>query len=66
MPTREQFLQALRKEGRKAGFSVLVEYGKGKGSHAKVSIGGHWVIVMDGELPPNYVKSVRKQLGLMK
>lgn len=66
MPTRDQFLRALRREGRKHGFEVLINYRKGKGSHAKVSIGGPWVIVMDGELPPAYTSSVRKQLGLKK
>ncbi len=64
MPTRDQFLRALRKEGRKKGFSLFIEYGQGKGSHAKVRIGNRRTVVKDGELSPLYISFVRKQLGL--
>lgn len=64
MPTREQFLRDLRKEGRKKGFDVFIDYGQGKGSHAKIRIGDRRTVLKDGELSPGYIASVRKQLGL--
>ncbi|MBB4265495.1 hypothetical protein GGD89_001114 [Roseospira visakhapatnamensis] len=66
MPTRDQFLRALRRECRKAGYVLLLDTKKGKGSHIEVSVGSRSTYVKDGELSPDYMRLVRKQLGFKR
>jgi len=61
---REAFLRELRKEARKRGVFYREDHDAGKGSHYGISFGDRYTIIKSGELTPNYIKLVKKQLGL--
>ncbi len=61
---RAQFVRRLRKYCRNHGLTVSVDAARGKGSHVTVQIGACRTIVKDGELAPEYVRMLLRQLGL--
>jgi len=61
---REALLRELRKEARKRGVVYREDRDAGKGSHYVVFLDDKSTIIKSGELSPNYVKLVKKQLGL--
>ena len=61
---REQFLRELRSIARQRSVEFSVVVTKGKGSHVTVYFGERATIIKHGELPPGYVRLVRKQLGI--
>ena len=64
MATREQFLRILRNKCKKQYLELNVDKKLGKGSHYRVSVDGKKSTIKSGELSPQYMKLVTKQLGL--
>jgi hypothetical protein len=66
---RDRFIAALREMSEAAGCSIVVDKKLGKGSHYRIEV---WrgdrmlakTTLKSGELSPDYMKMVRKQLGL--
>ncbi len=54
----------LRRHCRKHGLDVSVDAARGKGSHVTLRVADRRTIVKDGELAPQYVRMVLRQLGL--
>lgn len=61
---REKLFLQLRRICRKTNRVMSVDYQKGKGSHARLTVDGRTTTVKAGELTPAYVNLVLKQLGL--
>ncbi len=59
-----RFISRLRRYARKNGLPFRVDRHRGKGWHVTVYIGTARTIVKAGELNPNYVKVLLKQLRL--
>lgn len=61
--SREQFLQALRQNARKHGKTFVVDRGKGKGSHYRVTYDGK-ISTVQMDLNPGRIRRILKQIGL--
>jgi hypothetical protein len=61
---REQLLRELRKIARERNVDLTITTNRGKGSHIRVQLGDRMTIIMDGELTPLHVRTIKKQLGL--
>lgn len=61
---REQLIQALRKDARKAGGALLVDMARGKGGHCVVHFAAKYTVIKSGEITPGMEKIIRGQLGL--
>ncbi len=64
--TRDRLLSALRRWCRRNGPELRVDTLGGKGSHTKVRVGAKATIIKSGDLSPQYVELILKQLGLPK
>lgn len=64
MTTREQFLKILRKKCRKQHIEFEIIQGSGKGSHYKLKANGKVTFIKSGQISPQYMKLINKQLGL--
>lgn len=61
---REQFLIELRKYAREVNAELEVIENRGKGSHYRIKLNGKRTILKSGDLSPQYIKLVKKQLGI--
>jgi hypothetical protein len=61
---REQFLIELRKYARAMNAELEVTENRGKGSHYRIMLIGKRTTLMSGDLSPQYIKLVKKQLGI--
>lgn len=61
---RKQFLSKLRTFCRQSNIDLCIFPAKGKGSHAQVRVGGKLTTVKAGELNPQYIQLLLRQLGL--
>ena len=61
---REQFLIELRKYARSIDAELVVVENRGKGSHYRIKLNGKRTILKSGDLSPQYIKMVKKQLGI--
>ena len=61
---REQVIRLLRKEAKDRGWVFEVDTRLGKGSHYRITMNGAKTTIKSGELSPQYVELIRKQLGL--
>lgn len=61
---REQFLIELRKYARDMNLELDVIENRGKGSHYRIKLDGKRTTLMSGDLSPQYIKLVKKQLGI--
>lgn len=61
---REQLIQMLRKDARKAGGTLVVDMARGKGGHCVVRYNGRFTVIKSGEITPGMEKIIRGQLGL--
>ncbi|WP_158873978.1 hypothetical protein [Antarcticirhabdus aurantiaca] len=61
---REALIRELRQLARQAGVEFVVTPNAGKGSHYLVRFGTKRTIIQSGELKPQRVKDIRKQLGI--
>jgi len=61
---REQFLIELRKLAREMNVELEIVENRGKGSHYRIKFDGRRTTLKAGDLSPQYVKLVRKQLGI--
>jgi hypothetical protein len=65
MQKRDKFLAELRAEARARELTFNVDKGRGKGSHALVSVGDRFTTVPDREIDPKTQRKIRKAaLGL--
>jgi hypothetical protein len=62
--TREQLIQALRRNARKNKINFQVDTKKGKGSHYRVRLGERVTTVQSGDLSPFQVRRICEQLGV--
>lgn len=60
---RDQFLQALRRYGRKNRLEFNVDKTRGKGSHYVVAVGDRFTTVQD-KLNPGRIQRILRQLGI--
>ncbi|MCW5697190.1 MAG: hypothetical protein KIS96_10735 [Bauldia sp.] len=63
---RERLLAALRDLARERRVAFMVNEGRGKGSHYRVTVGDRTTTIKSGDLSPRYVELILKQLGLPK
>ncbi len=61
---REALLRELRELAKINGLELEVIENRGKGSHYRVKYGTKTTTVKSGELTPNYVRLIKKQLGV--
>ena len=61
---RDQVIRQLREEAKTHGWSFEVDTRLGKGSHYRITMNGQKTTIKSGELSPQYVELIRKQLGL--
>lgn len=61
---RDQLIRLLRKEARKAGIKFKVVKNRGKGGHYLIYLGSRRTTIQSGELRPEMVKTIRRQLDL--
>ncbi len=61
---RAQFVRRLRKYCRNHGLTVSVDAARGKGSHVTLRVADRRTILKDGELAPQSIRMVLRQLGL--
>jgi len=61
---REALIRELRKLAKAMDQEFEVETNKGKGSHYRVRLGSKFTTLKSGELTPNYVRLIKKQLGV--
>lgn len=61
---REALIRELRRMAGKAGLEFAVVPNHGKGSHYLVQFGSKRTIIQSGELKPDRVKDIRRQLGI--
>lgn len=61
---RQQFLKELRRRAKARDLGMAVDTKLGKGSHMRVTVGGKKTTIKDGDLSPNYMRLIKKQLGL--
>jgi hypothetical protein len=55
---RESLIRLLRRYAAKNGFSFAVDQNRGKGSHYRVTLGGHTTTGQSGELPKLHVRRI--------
>lgn len=63
---RSKFIGKLRHFCRKTNRSMSVDFIRGKGSHARITIDGKTTTIKQGELSPAYVALLLKQLGISR
>lgn len=61
---REQFLAELRKLAREMNVELEIVENRGKGSHYRIKFNGKRTTLKSGDLSPQYIKLVKKQLGI--
>lgn len=61
---REQFIRELRKLAKEQDAEFEVTEDKGKGSHYRIKFNGKRTTLKSGELTPQYVRLIKKQLGI--
>jgi hypothetical protein len=61
---REQFIRQLREACAERGWTFEIDFKSGKGSHYRAVANGRKTTIKSGELSPQYMRIVRKQLGL--
>lgn len=61
---REALIRELRKLAKETDQEFEVMPNKGKGSHYRVRLGSKFTTLKSGDLTPNYVRLVKKQLGV--
>lgn len=61
---REALIRELRKLANETGKFFEVTENRGKGSHYRVKLGDRRTTIKSGELTPNYVRLIKKQLGV--
>jgi hypothetical protein len=61
---REQLLKKISRWCRKKGATCVIDAKRGKGSHYVVTVNDRFAVVKYGELSPDYVRLVLKQLGI--
>ena len=61
---RARLITSLREDAAKQGRKLVVDMSKGKGSHAKVSVGGAFTFIPDRDIDPKTESKIRKTLGL--
>jgi hypothetical protein len=59
---RDDLVREFRKLAR-IHFAVIP--GRGKGSHYRVEFGDRWTTVQSGELTPEMVRRIKRQLGMV-
>lgn len=66
--TGSEFLRRLRRLGRERGVAVEVDEGRGKGSHARVRLGGRGTTIKDrrAEIGPGLLAAMCRQLGIRR
>jgi hypothetical protein len=61
---RTAFIRRVQRFCRKTGRSMSVDYTKGKGSHARITVNGKTTTIKDGDLSPAYVALLLRQLEI--
>ena len=61
---REQFLIELRRIARERNAELEVIENRGKGSHYRLKLNGKRSTLKSGDLSPQYMRLVKKQLGI--
>ena len=61
-----EFIRRVRRYARRTGQNYRLEPSRGKGSHARLWIGGRFTTVKRGELPRGALLGMLKQLDICK
>ena len=64
--TAAEFIRRARRYARSNGLDYRFEPARGKGSHGRLWIGGHFTTVRHGELKPGTFRNMLRQLGIAK
>lgn len=60
----KEFVRRARRYARKTGQTFVLDVTHGKGSHGRVYIGDYYTTVKYGEIPPDLLADMLKQLGI--
>ena len=61
-----EFIRSAKRYAKRTGQEFRLEPGHGKGSHARLWIGGHFTTVQRGELKSGTFQGMLKQLNINK
>lgn len=62
---REALLRELREVARLSGMEFEITVNRGKGSHYRVRLGKKFTTIKSGELTPDYIRLIKKQLEIV-